>query len=87
MNTIPQYHSIHNSPTDFFQPGHFMNCRDDCAGLCFLRRLSEEVSDQWIRPTEENLLRKQRTSKGASIFMKCPGLYCVTDIPLTQCRG
>ncbi len=30
-----------------------MNCRDDCTGLCFLGGFSEEVSDQWIRPTEE----------------------------------
>jgi hypothetical protein len=50
-----------------------MNCRDDCAGLCFLGRFCEEVSDQWIRPTEKNFLSKQRTSKGASLFMKCPG--------------
>jgi len=50
-----------------------MNYRDDCAGFCFLRRFSEEVSDQWIRPTEENLLREQGTSKGASTFMKCSG--------------
>jgi len=50
-----------------------MNRRDDCTGLSFLSRYSEEVADQWIRPTEKNLERKQRTSKGASIFMKCSG--------------
>jgi len=50
-----------------------MNYRDDCAGLCFLGGFSEEVSDQWIRLTEKNRLRKQRTGKGASTFMNCLG--------------
>jgi len=43
-----------------------MNCRDDCAGLCFLGKFPEGVSDQWIRPTEENFLPKQYYSLIAS---------------------
>jgi hypothetical protein len=51
-----------------------MNCRDECAGLCLLRRFSEEVADQWIRPTEQNFLSEHKGQQGRELIYEMSGL-------------
>jgi hypothetical protein len=61
-----------------------MNCRDDCAGLCLLRRFSEEVSDQWIRPTEKNFLSKLKNKQGRELIYELSGLDFAFSLNLAQ---
>jgi len=70
-------------------PGLFMNHRDDCtpgvlprvvwrqpsgrAEICLHKELSDRAEYPGVFPREENSLCRQRSSKGASVFVNSPG--------------
>jgi|GEM_PF-2089205 len=50
-----------------------MNRRDDWVEICLHTIFSDRAEYQGVFPREENIVCKQRSSKGASVFMDSTG--------------
>ena len=50
-----------------------MNRRDDWSEICLHTVFSDRAEYLGLFPKEENTVCKQRSSKGASVFMESPG--------------